>query len=195
MKTFISILDCDPLNLEKTLVSLKSDGVKNIHLDVIDTSFVNTISFGVSTINAILEHDFNFDLHFMIGDPLKILQKIKLSHVRRVFVHYGADFSGIREVVGGKMGIAVNPGENVKIDDACDTYLLMSVRPGYGSQKYISVAKKISECKRHGKIVGVDGGINIETVDDVVGADFVVVGSAFFGSENKATFLRDMENK
>ncbi|KAG0437832.1 Ribulose-phosphate 3-epimerase [Dictyocoela muelleri] len=195
MKTFISILDCNTLNLEQTLSKLKKDGVKNIHLDIIDTSFVDTISFGLSTINGILEYDFIFDLHFMVSNPKLLLPKIKLSKVRKVFIHSGNDFDTFNKILGDKLGIAVNPDENVEISELCDTYLLMGVYPGYGSQKYISVKSKINKLKISGKFVGVDGGINLETVNDVIDADFVVVGSAFFKCKDKISFINEMENK
>lgn len=41
----ISILDADQTKIEKELEQLRSLGIKHIHLDIGDTSFISSITF------------------------------------------------------------------------------------------------------------------------------------------------------
>lgn len=83
----VSILNLSFKNLSESLQTLKNIGIKTIHIDIIDTSFAQNISFGPEIINQILEFDFSFELHFMIENPLPILKKIRLDKVERITVH------------------------------------------------------------------------------------------------------------
>jgi ribulose-phosphate 3-epimerase len=74
----------------------------------------------------------------------------------------------------------------------------MTVRPGYGGQKYIEgmerKVRNIRDAANRLDIpldIQVDGGINSETIKTVVsaGANVIVTGSAFFKSENPAKFV------
>jgi len=76
--------------------------------------------------------------------------------------------------------------------------LIMTVRPGYGGQKYIEgMEKKIRNVRDAANRLGlpldiqVDGGINSETIKKVVtaGANVIVTGSAFFNSKDPAEFV------
>jgi ribulose-phosphate 3-epimerase len=79
----------------------------------------------------------------------------------------------------------------------------MSVNPGFGGQKFISqVIDKIRTLKRFieekglATLIEVDGGINIDNAKDTAsaGADILVMGSAFFNSNDyKETMKRVKE--
>ena len=83
-----------------------------------------------------------------------------------------------------------------------DLVLVMSVNPGFGGQSLIpSTLKKIEELaairKREGYhyLISVDGGVNLNTVEEVArrGADVVVAGSAFFNAPDRARFVTEMQ--
>ncbi|KCZ77592.1 hypothetical protein H311_01394, partial [Anncaliia algerae PRA109] len=65
----ISILNSDPLRIADTLNALEDINIKNIHLDIMDTSFVNNISFGIDATNELLNYNFIYDVHLMVGKP------------------------------------------------------------------------------------------------------------------------------
>ncbi|AFM98469.1 ribulose-5-phosphate 3-epimerase [Encephalitozoon hellem ATCC 50504] len=192
----ISILDCDFIRLEEELRGLKANGVSNIHLDVMDTTFVNNITFGPCVINKILEHNFVFDIHMMVESPLNIIMQINLEKVSLVTIHHEiSNKAGVREYLRQKgvlFGIAINPEtqvEEVEVEDV-DFILVMSVKPGFGGQKFQeSCLAKIEEIRRHGKMVGIDGGIGMGNIDKVTGADYIIVGSGYFRSEDRKRFL------
>jgi ribulose-phosphate 3-epimerase len=82
-----------------------------------------------------------------------------------------------------------------------DMVLLMTVDPGFGSQKFIpEVLPKIRRLKdmiekRELEVeIEVDGGINAETITEAwaAGAEVFVAGSAIFYSKDYAATIRQM---
>ena len=74
-----------------------------------------------------------------------------------------------------------------------DMILVMSVNPGFGSQRFIETST--SKLRRMRKLLDelnplcdleVDGGVDVHNIDDVVrsGANVIVVGTAVFNSRN-----------
>lgn len=188
----ISILNSDPLRIADTLNSLEDINIKNIHLDIMDTSFVNNISFGIDATNELLNYNFIFDVHLMVGKPKIVADKINLSKIDRLIYHYEISNEEKDKLnYNVKKGAAVNPNTPTKNTNLKEEFvLIMSVEPGLGGQSFIKdTSEKIN---LPGKVVGVDGGINLETIKYVREADFFVVGSAFFKSEDKEGFLRKM---
>ena len=107
--------------------------------------------------------------------------------------------------LGKKAGVSLNPGtpESVVeyVLDRLDLILVMSVNPGFGGQSFIPA--QLEKIRRIRQMIGerpidleVDGGVNVDTIKDVVdaGADVLVAGSAVFkGNDYVATIraLRD----
>lgn len=180
----VSILDLDFLQLDNRLRELRTAGVEHVHIDIVDTSFAPNISFGPSILNGILEYDFHFDLHFMIGDPLIILRQLCLERVWLIMVHSHVEET--REFVRGSdimVGVALNPDEGIETT-AERNILVMAVQPGFGGQKFSSESlRKIEEGKRAGKWVGVDGGVNESNIKSVRDADMIVIGSVLTKSD------------
>ncbi len=85
--------------------------------------------------------------------------------------------------------------------DKVDLILVMSVNPGFGGQSFLT--SQLDKIKNIRAMIGdrpieleVDGGVNVDTIADVVGAgaDVLVAGSAVFkGDDYVATIqaLRD----
>ena len=92
-------------------------------------------------------------------------------------------------------GVAINPDtdpkELKKYLDYLDYILVMSVFPGFGGQSFITntlntmtYLKKITKDKDI--LIGVDGGVNINTIDSVydTGIDITIVGSGLYGAQD-----------
>mgnify|MGYP000962909190 CR=1 FL=1 len=92
-------------------------------------------------------------------------------------------------------GLAINPSTGIaEISDYLDLIdyvLVMSVNPGFGGQGFIDstldkmkALSKLSE--KHNFVVGVDGGVNLETIDRVyeTGVDVTIVGSGLYKAED-----------
>jgi ribulose-phosphate 3-epimerase len=199
----ISILDCNLLRIEEELQELKRNNVEHIHLDVMDTTFVNNISFGPSIVNRILLlPDFVFDIHMMVDNPLGIISQLRLDNVSIVTIHQ--EVNGKREVFsylkekGVLCGLAINPCtylDEVDMTDV-DMILIMCVEAGFGGQMMKEEClRKIDESRKFNKIIGVDGGIKIENVSKVKNGDYIVIGSSYFKSNDRKKFLYDIRNE
>ena len=143
-----SILSIDFANIERDIKLVLKNGVKYIHLDVMDGMFVPNISFGQPVIKAVrkVAPDAVFDVHLMIEEPIRYIDTFKDAGADILTVHAEAvsdmnkTIEAIREA-GMKPSIAISPetGLDALMDyvSLVDMILIMTVRPGYGGQKLI----------------------------------------------------------
>ncbi len=194
-----SLLSADFLELGAELRRVESAGIKHLHLDVMDGSFVPNISFGPGVIKSLRNStEMVFDCHLMVNEP---------SHLFPAFAEAGCNYltvqaeavkhlhRNIQEIhtLGMKAGVSLNPATpleilNYVINDV-DLILIMSVNPGFGGQNFIpSALKKIENARKiindsgRDTVLEVDGGVKEFNIEDVykAGCDWAVAGSAIF---------------
>ena len=106
---------------------------------------------------------------------------------------------------GMKAGIAINPNTDIEkiipLFNYLDYILIMSVFPGKGGQKFIpetliKMEKLVQLIKDRKILIGVDGGVNLNTIKRIyrTGIDVTIVGSAFFGAKNVKKRYVDLLN-
>ena len=191
---------------------LDKNGVKYLHLDVMDGMFVPNISFGPMIIKQLRPlTNMIFDVHLMIEDPDRYVQNFKDAGADILTVHYEACKHLHRTVsyiksLGMKAGVSLNPATNIDVLDYVledlDLVLIMSVNPGFGGQSFIpSAIDKIKNLKAKIRernlnvIVEVDGGVKTTNVKDVIeaGADLIVSGSDVFADkENRIRAYKEI---
>ncbi len=176
-----------------------------VHLDVMDGHFVPNITIGPVVVAKLRKYSkLAFDSHLMISEPARYAQSFVEAGVNHITFHIEADNKPLKLIdrlheLGVTAGICLNPETPVDSIKAvaphCDMVLVMTVRPGFGAQKFmLEAAKKVADVR---KIVGpkirveVDGGIDAETTPIVVsyGADTLVAGNAIFSKPDRTAAI------
>ena len=184
-----------------------------LHLDIMDGVFVPNISFGFPVIRYIKELSQKpLDVHLMIIQPERYLERFKEAGAYRLTVHYEACTHLHRVVeeikdLGMNAGVTLNPHTPVHlledIINELDLVLIMSVNPGFGGQHFIENTyskiddlKKLIERKKANVLIEVDGGIDLSNAGKLyrTGADALVTGTAVFGSDDPAAIITALKN-
>ena len=203
-----SILNADFSRLDEEIsrISAVSD---LLHLDVMDNVFVPNFTFDFDQAASIIgSSPIPVDAHLMIADVDRLAPAYAHAGSASVTIHAEASSSISQtlraiKIEGARAGLALKPGSAISdyegYADDVDMFLIMTVEPGFGGQKFMSAM--MEKVKQTRNIIGdrpiwlqVDGGISLETIEIAreAGADTFVAGSAVFNSPDPAEMIMQL---
>jgi ribulose-phosphate 3-epimerase len=195
-----SILSADFARLGEQVRAAAEGGGSVVHVDIMDGHFVPNLTIGPPVVKSLRQvTKLPLDCHLMIENPDEFIP---------AFAEAGADWISVHQEACRHLnrtlhlirsheclaGVVINPATPVdaiaEVLDIVDYVLVMSVNPGFGGQKFIPSTlhkmRKLAEIRGQRGLafrIEVDGGVDLNTVGDVVraGGEILVAGNAVFG--------------
>ncbi|MBE7082249.1 MAG: ribulose-phosphate 3-epimerase [Clostridiales bacterium] len=186
-----------------------------VHCDVMHENFVGHTTINERDVKDIYLHTLlPLDVHLMVNEPLKLVEKYIKAGAKFVTVHFEA-FKNKKDLIkclkkinslGALAGLAIKPntevGEILEFLANVELVLVMSVEPGKSGQLFKeSTYSKIKKLKQIRESYGarfkieVDGGIvpEISKKLSIYGADIVVSGSYVFNAIDKQQAIEELK--
>ena len=206
-----SVLNADRENIASEIEKIASVS-DLIHLDIMDNIFVPNLTWDFAEAARIIAQcPIGIDAHLMVDKADQIAIDYAIAGAQSVTVHVEAveNISQTLKAIrshGAQVGLAVKPGTPIESylehSDLVDMFLIMTVEPGFGGQKFMS--EMMDKVRTVRKFVGVqpiwiqvDGGISLETIEIAreAGADTFVAGSAVFNSPDPAEMVQKLRHR
>ena len=178
-----------------------------IHVDLMDGLYVENNNFTIEdVIRDLKDTKKPLDIHLMVKNPEKYIRDLALLKPKIITIHLNSTDNLLNTIELIKeynilVGIAINPDEDIRLIDKyldkIDYVLIMSVYPGKGGQTFIKeVLDKVKYLNNRDILLGIDGGINDNTIHYLKDYNFniIVSGSYVCMSDNYNKMIQILKN-
>ena len=194
-----SLICLDLCNLESQVRALERNGIKALHVDILDGHFSPSMPLGLDTVRQLrAKTDLAFDCHVMVTEQDYFVDELLDIGVQQITFHAETQphIDGMLNRIhakGVRAGVALKPATPLSVLDyvleKCDAVLLMLINPGYafmkGEKQVPYAERKIRELRAMIEARGLDtkieldGRISAQNIGDWGGgeADIFVTGS------------------
>ena len=212
-KLSLSLFAADILQMNEDLQQTRSSGITSLHVDIMDGHFVPLFGLNPVWLKQIKKvYSIDQDFHFMaymtkeMLDPYFSLEPVGITiHLEAGKKKENLEILQQIKEKGIRAGIAISPEsewEEIKpyLEEA-EEILVMSTVPGREGSVFIESTYEKIRCIKHliteqerNTMLSVDGGLNLERALDCIrnGADRIIMGRAFFGSNQKKELVKEI---
>ena len=211
-----SLICLDMCNLESQVRILEDNGIKALHVDILDGHFSPSMPLGLDTVRQLrAKTNLEFDCHIMVTEQDYFVNELLDIGVQQLIFHAENQphIDGMLNLIhaaGVRAGVALKPATPLSTLDyvleKCDSVLLMLINPGYAfvkGEKQVSYAeRKISELRRMidsrglNTKIELDGRISPKNIQDWGGglADIYVTGSTCLKRDDLSGSLKELNS-
>ena len=191
-----SLMCANWLSLKDQILSLEENDIDYMHYDIADGIYAPDFTMGSSIINTVKENTkLPGHYHLMVEEPMRLFENFDLNKDEIFTIHQETSKNLHRDLINiknkAKVACAISPATPLEyleyIIEELDNVLVLSVNPGFKSQKLIpQTIRKIEKLKNLIEKMGLDititadGNINKSNIPDFIkaGASILVLGSS-----------------
>ena len=191
-----SLMCANWLSLKDQILSLEENDIDYMHYDIADGIYAPDFTMGSSIINTVKENTkLPGHYHLMVEEPMRLFENFDLNKDEIFTIHQETSKNLHRDLINiknkAKVACAISPATPLEyleyIIEELDNVLVLSVNPGFKSQKLIpQTIRKIEKLKNLIEKMGLDititadGNINKSNIPDFLkaGANILVLGSS-----------------